>query len=109
MAQGTTLSKGRWEYRFATPNTNKTPTLKLRVPSNPKRNVLACEKDLHRILARLEGGAAYNWEVSRCELEFWEALPTIHKSALIERQYSRCFLCNLDSEMASPPNAGSDK
>ena len=97
--KGATLREGRWKYHLSTAKAESVPSLKLRVPSDPRRTPMTCDKGLHTIHVRLENGTAHKWEVSREELEYWESLPTLHKSALIERQYEGCFVCNLDMEM----------
>lgn len=72
---------------------------KLRIPSDPREVSRACERRLHETPLSLGDGAAKEWEVSKEELAFWNCLNGIHRDALVERQYDRCFLCNLDSEM----------
>jgi hypothetical protein len=72
---------------------------KLRIPSDPRRVAQACDKWLHKTPLSFEYGAAHEWEASEEELAFWSGLNDSHKATLLERQYARCFLCSLDSEM----------
>ena len=99
MAEGLALHEECWQYHFHTPNADEVSPCKLRIPSDPRRATMPCERGFHRMLPSLENGAAHEWEVSREELAFWESLPTNSQNALVERQYGWCFLCSLDMEM----------
>jgi len=87
------------ERHVPTPDRNETQLPKVRIPRDPRRVFRACEKGLHKISLSSGYGAAHEWEASKEELAYWNGLTSTHKDALVERQYDRCFLCNLDLEM----------
>jgi hypothetical protein len=69
----------------------------LRIPTDPIRTPRVCPLGLHKILLIPTSGNFSEWDVNNDEFEFWNGLTVDEQNSLIERQYTDCFLCYLDT------------
>jgi len=74
---------------------------RIRILSDPRGLVRVCNRGKHDIPTTVGSGAAYDWEVTDKEFNYWHSLEQEEQDSLKLEALDECFLCVLERRMSS--------